>query len=200
MEELLLATEAPWAIRFSTGFWTLSSGTKTSATLAARDAVSVDKALQEAGLGMPTCRRLHPELHRGFLESYEALQPGVAAALSVLGAADSPFVWVTGHSLGAAMAEVATFELIAQGFPVSTAYTFGTPRVGNPAWASAYAAVMNQKGVANFRVIHDKDAVPHLPPKVSNVADVTRVSEAAVGHKARYPCPTVGSAVAPWKL
>ena len=160
----MLATEAPWAIHFSTGFWTSSSGTKTSAILDARDVVSIDKALHAAGLS--TCRRLYPELHRGFLESYEALQPGVAAALNVLGAAESPFVWVTGHSLGAAMAEVATFELIAQGFPVSTAYTFGTPRVGNPAWASAYSAVVNQKGVANFRVIHDKDAVPHLPPKV----------------------------------
>lgn len=107
------------------------------------------------------------ELHEGFYESYLTLQPGVGDALDLYSAASAPYVWVTGHSLGAAMAEIAAFELISKGFPVKTAYTFGTPRVGNPAWATAYAAaVIAGAGVANFRVIHDKDAVPHLPPQV----------------------------------
>lgn len=110
-----------------------------------------------------------PELHRGFYESYLALRPGVTAALLALNASTAPFVAVTGHSLGAAIAEVAAFELVAEGLPVATAYTFGTPREGNPAWASAYeAAVDTQAGVASFRVIHDRDPVPHLPPKVSS--------------------------------
>ena len=107
------------------------------------------------------------ELHEGFYESYLALQPGVSAALKTLGGSAAPYVYVTGHSLGAAMAEVATFELVTQAFPVIAAYTFGTPRVGNPAWADAYrAAVVAAKGAASFRVIHNEDPVPHLPPKV----------------------------------
>lgn len=106
------------------------------------------------------------ELHEGFYGSYLALQPGIAEVLDLYGAASAPYVWVTGHSLGAAMAEIAAFALVSQGYPVAAAYTFGTPRVGNPAWATAYAAaVIAGAGVANFRVIHDKDAVPHLPPQ-----------------------------------
>jgi hypothetical protein len=65
------------------------------------------------------------------------------------------------------MAEIAVFEFVMEGLPVDTAYTFGTPRVGNPAWAAAYTrAVIAERGVASFRVIHDKDPVPHLPPQV----------------------------------
>ena len=55
------------------------------------------------------------ELHEGFFAGYRALQPGVAIALSAYNAMHAPFVHVTGHSLGAAMAEIAAFELVAAG-------------------------------------------------------------------------------------
>lgn len=54
-------------------------------------------------------------LHEGFLAGYHALNPGVNAALATFGALHAPFVHVTGHSLGAGMAEIAAFNLLASG-------------------------------------------------------------------------------------
>ena len=56
------------------------------------------------------------------------------------------------------------------GFPVTAMYSFGTPRVGNPPWAAAYQAAMtNASSVASFRVVHNQDDVPHLPPQVCSL-------------------------------
>ena len=127
-----------------TGCSTSSSSTRKSRTLAC-----------------PGC-----ELHEGFYGAFVALWPGIEAALTTYGALTAPYVYVTGHSLGAVIGEIATFELVAKGYPVTKAYSFGTPRAGNPAWAAAYYdSVIVSKGVESFRVIHDRDPVPHLPPQ-----------------------------------
>jgi predicted lipase len=66
-------------------------------------------------------------------------------------------VKVTGHSLGAAMAQLAAMDLVKAGFP-ATLYNFGQPRVGD----QAYAAFSTGK-LKTFRVVHNKDDVPHMP-------------------------------------
>jgi hypothetical protein len=115
-------------------------------------------------LSYPGC--VDCELHEGFYGAFLALWPGIEAALHELGALTAPYIHVSGHSLGAAMSEIATFELVASGYPVKRAYSFGTPRVGNPAWASAYSdTVVAAANVSSFRVVHSEDPVPHLPPQ-----------------------------------
>ena len=41
--------------------------------------------------------------------------------------------------------------------------TFGSPRVGNPAFSNWFDGSMNL-GTYSARVVHYKDIVPHLPP------------------------------------
>lgn len=41
--------------------------------------------------------------------------------------------------------------------------TFGSPRVGNPAFSNWFDGAMNL-GTYSARVVHNKDIVPHLPP------------------------------------
>jgi hypothetical protein len=75
-------------------------------------------------------------------------------------------VWISGHSLGAAMAplvvkrlkvdEADIYEKVR--FPI---YTFGQPRVGNDMY-SDWAKDEFKKGW--FRVVHHDDPIPHLPP------------------------------------
>jgi hypothetical protein len=106
---------------------------------------------------------------KGFsVDTYASVAPQLAAAVrATLAAAPAGArVVVLGHSLGAAIAEVATFDLLAQGFPVAAHYSFGTPRVGNAAWAAAWAAAADAAGVAHFRIVHNQDLVPRLPPNV----------------------------------
>ncbi|XGW25350.1 hypothetical protein V3C99_006630 [Haemonchus contortus] len=74
-------------------------------------------------------------------------------------------VWVTGHSLGAALASLAASYIVASnGVPPSNVQlvTFGQPRVGDMLFAWAHNLQMSY----SFRVTHYRDIVPHVPPEL----------------------------------
>ena len=66
----------------------------------------------------------------------------------------------TGYSLGAALSLVGGMRL-KEKFPKQKmeVHSFGQPRVGN----KALAAYAHQKIDVMYRVVHNRDAVPHLP-------------------------------------
>lgn len=66
-------------------------------------------------------------------------------------------VKVTGHSLGAALAQLFAMNLNKIGISASV-YNFGQPRVGDP----NYALFAYQKLPLYFRVTHNRDTVPHV--------------------------------------
>lgn len=74
-------------------------------------------------------------------------------------------IFVTGHSLGAAVAALCAVELGASsqslGFPIAGVYTYGEPRVGNDQFAKFYMTGTQ----VSWRVTHWRDIVPHLPPE-----------------------------------
>lgn len=75
----------------------------------------------------------------------------------------------TGHSLGGAMATTAALLYRTDTDFLSTQertilYTHGAPRVGN----SKLAKTLNEYIPYNYRVVFNRDPVPHLPP-VGNV-------------------------------
>jgi hypothetical protein len=74
----------------------------------------VDAAFIKKNISASNCAGC--EVHEGFFHGYSVLQPGIAAALSAYDALHAPFVNVTGHSLGAAMAEIAVFNLLTAGW------------------------------------------------------------------------------------
>jgi hypothetical protein len=64
---------------------------------------------------------------------------------------------VTGHSLGGALASLASPSLVGSGLNITT-YTFGQPRTGNPAYADMVDRVLPFGKM--FRVTHSNDGVP----------------------------------------
>jgi predicted lipase len=105
------------------------------------------------------------EVHSGFHDCWTTLADAMVPAIRRL-REEHPRapLHVTGHSKGAAAAVFATWELNAKyGLHVDTCYTFGEPRVGNKNFAEQ--AFMGQARTAHWRVTHDRDIVPHLPPK-----------------------------------
>uniref|UniRef100_A0AC35FXZ5 Fungal lipase-like domain-containing protein n=1 Tax=Panagrolaimus sp. PS1159 TaxID=55785 RepID=A0AC35FXZ5_9BILA len=71
-------------------------------------------------------------------------------------------LWVTGHSLGAAMASLCAAEIVKSGYfsaNKTKLITFGQPRTGNKDYAEAHDLLMNY----SYRVVHANDIVPHLP-------------------------------------
>ena len=83
-------------------------------------------------------------MHRGFRDGYIQLQRGVLSSVSDLMTRYPTFpVLVTGHSLGAAEACMASIDLrVTLGARV-TAFTFGEPRVGNKAFSEYYRFVFS---------------------------------------------------------
>ena len=71
-------------------------------------------------------------------------------------------VWVTGHSLGGAIASLASAVIAFERKTpkdILVLYTFGQPRVGNYDYALAHDKLVLQ----SFRVTHYRDVVVHLP-------------------------------------
>jgi|RhiMethySRZTD1v2_1073278.scaffolds.fasta_scaffold03861_16 triacylglycerol lipase len=70
-------------------------------------------------------------------------------------------VWITGHSLGGALAELCAAQAVfVSNIPVQGVYTFGQPRVGNKAFAEAVGARI---GSRVFRFVNHRDIVPRVP-------------------------------------
>jgi hypothetical protein len=95
-------------------------------------------------------------VHRGFAAALEGIWQPLTAKLRQLGDSTRRLV-ITGHSKGAALATLAGWRFHQEGRPVEAVYTFGSPRVGNDAFAEHYPVPL-------YRFEHRDDPVPHLPP------------------------------------
>jgi len=97
------------------------------------------------------------EVHNGFAEAYEELQPQFRAAVVNLGCAK---VHLAAHSLGASVATLATIDLRGSlNVDVPAPYLFGAPRVGNVAFAAAFETLAAEIPSV-WRPIHHYDPVP----------------------------------------
>jgi hypothetical protein len=101
-------------------------------------------------------------IHAGFLAAASSVYPAVASrALTARGYGKK--VWLTGHSLGGAVAEVLGLELQTTGIEVQGIQTFGAPRVFSANAALAYNATFSAR--PTVRWVDNLDPVPHLPPR-----------------------------------
>ncbi len=101
------------------------------------------------------------DIHRGFDDAVEAAWRDISDALKPAGTAQP--VFITGHSLGGALAIIAAERLRRElKIEASAVYTFGAPRVGSPAFARSYNA--SGLGERTYRLVHGLDIVPTLPP------------------------------------
>ena len=129
-------------------------------------------------LAVPKIKFLDGEVQsywkRGFEELWQSMKAEVKALVS-----DNPSyqLWVTGHSLGGAMASLASAWLSYNNFAARKniiSYTFGMPRVGNYDYAYHHDKLVNN----SWRVVNYDDAVPHFPP----VAPVSTVLNCPYHH------------------
>jgi len=97
---------------------------------------------------------------KGFLKEWNDLLPQVVPAVQDLRKQYPDYaIWVTGHSLGAAISVLCALELSESGLDNVNVYNYGLPRVGNQAFANYY----NQHIPNTYRVVNGHDIVPHVP-------------------------------------
>ena len=109
-------------------------------------------------------------VHAGFFLAWAIIEGAVLAQISQwqLEAAEKgealPPLYITGHSLGGALATIAAAALSDNGIDVAGVYTFGQPRVGDRLFVSQLNSHINGKV---FRFVNHNDIVPHVPPPFS---------------------------------
>jgi triacylglycerol lipase len=98
--------------------------------------------------------------HKGFTDIYMTCQQAVRSIVHMTDP-DKP-LFITGHSLGGALATLAAFDIGTNTGREPIVYTYGSPRVGDVKFARTYNRTIKQ----HWRVQNEYDIVPHLPPLV----------------------------------
>jgi hypothetical protein len=107
------------------------------------------------------------EVHTGFQQAYNDVKAQVNQAVKNLMAAHTTAkIFVTGHSLGGALAVFAAVDIKKNLFASSsvTLYTYGQPRVGNDVFSDFIFSKLDGSYV---RVTHYDDTVAHVPPRIT---------------------------------
>ncbi|XP_076924178.1 uncharacterized protein LOC143586534 [Bidens hawaiensis] len=113
------------------------------------------------------------QVHSGFLSAYDSVRTRILSLIKTATGyqeedADQQVskwhVYVTGHSLGGALAtllalELTSSQLAKRGVISVTMYNFGSPRVGNKKFAEVY----NQGVKDSWRVVNHRDIIPSVP-------------------------------------
>jgi triacylglycerol lipase len=128
-----------------------------------RDWVGNLDFLQRNGTDFGLTGRIHEGFAKALEPSYEEIKNTVERFSN-----KGQRVFVTGHSLGGAMALLAAARLAGSGHAIAGLYTFGAPRAGDSALVRDAQAQLNDR---YFRIVNDMDAVPHLPPSSKAAAE-----------------------------
>jgi triacylglycerol lipase len=100
-------------------------------------------------------------VHQGFNAVYQTIRDSVIAGVHAV-KAGATSMWITGHSLGGALALVAALDFGKSAVPplVSQRYTFAGPRVGDDTFKNIFDTTIP----LCYRVWNRWDIVPQLPP------------------------------------
>jgi hypothetical protein len=116
------------------------------------------------------------KVHSGFQTALNQVWPLVEALLRLL-PPDLPLLFC-GHSLGGALAMLAASRLSAR---TPKVYTYGGPRVGNPAWGQRLLSATNKQV---FRNVNEEDIIASVPARrlgyAHAPANVIRLREGSV--------------------
>lgn len=80
-------------------------------------------------------------------------------------------LWITGHSLGGALATLATARFLESERTVKGLYTFGQPRVGGRAFERKFNSIFKPR---TFRFVNYHDIVPRVPPRSASYKHIGR--------------------------
>ena len=117
------------------------------------------------------------KFHKGFVDAIaEIWEPLRVEVETKMKQADRP-LWITGHSLGGALALLAAWLLKRRFIPVHQIYTYGAPMVGNQKASDAFNREF--KGTI-FRYVSGRDPVPKLPGLSLVANEFTHVESAKI--------------------
>jgi triacylglycerol lipase len=137
------------------------------------------------------------DIHDGFRLAAAAAQSEIDQAVQLSQQSQKP-LFITGHSLGAALAALAAQAALKKGSPPRAVYTFGMPRVGGERFEADYDASL---GPLTYRLVHGIDLVARVPPSSLGFRHVGRVLQCDAGAKfdETKPLSPIGSDDPPFR-
>tara|TARA_R110002073_G_scaffold8068_1_gene45116 strand:+ start:14848 stop:15942 length:1095 start_codon:yes stop_codon:yes gene_type:complete len=127
------------------------------AVLSIRGTTSIPDWINNANVGLESVgggRLVHKGFHKAFKDAEEQIR-------ELLSKVDELPLFITGHSLGGAVAVMATWYFKRD--TLAACYTFGGPRAGNHALNDAFHTPI-------YRVVNAFDPVPMVPPTERAIA------------------------------
>lgn len=135
--------------------------------------------------------------HKGFVTALADIwDPLLPAVEENLARSDRP-LWVTGHSLGGALALLASWLFHRKMISVHQIYTFGAPMIGNTAASQAFDREFAGK---IFRFVNSTDPVPKLPTVSLLANDYGHCAKEMMLDAAVAPAPPPADAPGPLSL
>lgn len=98
------------------------------------------------------------KVHRGFRKAYLSVREELFCKLEN----NTLPAFITGHSLGAALAILATSEICEKAY-FNACYTFGSPRIGNPDFVNSIQTE------AIYRIVNNSDVITTIPIDFANI-------------------------------
>lgn len=123
--------------------------------------------------------RADTDTHAGFQTALDAAQPEIRQAIDRSRQANKP-LFITGHSLGAALAGLAARFCDLNGSRPKAVYGYGMPRAGGTRFQADYNGTLGQM---TFRLVHGLDVVARVPMSGIGFRHVGRVLECESGEK-----------------
>ena len=105
------------------------------------------------------------KIEKGFYKEYSHIKNELLDNLPILANKyNTNHLSITGHSAGAAMATIMTYEIsnLFSEYDISYLIQFGSPRVGNLEFVQDF----NKYNVTSYRITHYHDMVPHVPEEL----------------------------------
>jgi triacylglycerol lipase len=110
-----------------------------------------------ANLSFPQVEHPWGHAEKGFKDLYDQCAAATRAAVQQAPAGAN--VYVTGHSLGSALATLATADLVDSGSANVNMYNFASPRVGDRSFADRF----NGRVANRWRIVNTEDIVTTVP-------------------------------------
>lgn len=107
----------------------------------------------------PTAHCKAYRVHKGFDTAVAVVYPELRQAIRTH-LTGGRRLWITGHSLGGALATLTAIRLHLDGVPVQGVHTYGAPRVGTGCFAKVYQPLAGR----TQRWLSGLDPVPRTPP------------------------------------
>lgn len=111
------------------------------------------------------------KVHRGFLKGFQVIWPEILAIVKKW-QTQGQSLWLTGHSLGGALATLGMASLGEDAKPVHGLYTFGQPRVGGKTFARNFDLDCKPR---MFRFVNNNDVVTRVPTRKTGFRHVGQI-------------------------